>query len=218
MVRPFDTSLQEIHTLLLQMARMVEVAIHHAVKSFVHQDAGLAQKVIEDDPKVNELEGQIDDKVVKLIATQQPVARDLRTLIAAMKLSNDLERMADLAQDIAEVALELQGKNLQALEPLDDIIKMAEITQQMVHNGINSYIDSNTQLANSLATVDDEVDRLNEKVVREMIAHMHQYPEHMEVALRICLVARYLQRIADHTVNLGESVIFIETGKQRDLK
>lgn len=216
-MRPFDSSLQEIKKLVLDMGRMVEIAINQAVKSLQNEDEALAQKVVDNDVKVNEIEDLIDDKVVKLIATQQPVARDLRTLIAAMKLSNDLERMADLAEDIAEVTLEMKKLNLHLTTDLTDILKMAEITQQMVNDGINSYVDGNMELARSLAVTDDKVDELHNNVVRDMIKYASQEPEYREVAMRVSLVARFLERIADHTVNLGESVIFIESGKKVDL-
>lgn len=216
MVRPFDTSLQEIKRLLLQMARMVEIAIHQGVQSLQTGNVDLAKKVIQDDLQINEMEDLIDDKVMILIATQQPVARDLRLLIAAIRLANDLERMADLAEDIAEITLELHQDNLTIQPKIPEIDKMAERTQKMVHDGINSYVDGNIELAKSLAVADDGVDELYEKVFREMMQRMKD-DDQQEVALKICFVARFLERIADHTVNLGESVVFIETGKQRDL-
>ncbi|WP_044640867.1 phosphate signaling complex protein PhoU [Risungbinella massiliensis] len=216
MVRPFDTSLQEIKRLLLQMARMVEISIHQGVQSLQTGNVDLAKKVIQEDIQINEMEDLIDDKVMILIATQQPVARDLRLLIAAIRLANDLERMADLAEDIAEITLELHENNLVIQPQIPEIDKMAEQTQAMVHDGINSYVDGNIMLAKSLAVADDKVDDLYEKVFREMMQRMKD-DNQKEVALKICFVARFLERIADHTVNLGESVVFIETGKQRDL-
>jgi phosphate transport system protein len=217
MIRQFDQSLQDVKDLLLQMGEHVEIAIDKAVKSLSRMDARMAREVMEHDPAIDEMEGKIDDVVAKLIATQQPVATDLRRLIAAMKIASDMERMADLAVNIAQVTVQLVENKLSLFKELEDIPKIAAITQQMVHDGINSYIDGNVALARKMADTDDEVDRMYHAIVNEMIGFIKQNKAETEVALRLCFVARYLERIADHATNIAESIVYIQTGKQADL-
>jgi phosphate transport system protein len=217
MTRHFDQSLNEVKNLLLDMGRNVEIAIAQAVKSLEQLDETIAQKVIDEDKVINQQEQTIDDVVTKLIATQQPVAIDLRKLIAAMKIASDLERMADYAVNIAKVTIEFKQNNLSLFKKLEDIPKMAQLTQKMVNDGINSYIDGNIELAKSLAKIDDQVDELYDKLFAELVNYVRNNPEHMQAAMKLSFVARYLERIADHTTNISESIIFIETGKREDL-
>jgi phosphate transport system protein len=217
MMRSFDQSLDDVKELLLEMGARVEVAIDKAVKSLATQNVPIAKAVMEDDQKIDDLEIQIDDMATKLIATQQPVAIDLRKLIAAMKIASDMERMADLAGNIAKVTIELNENNQQLFTELEDIPRMAKITQQMVHDGINSYIDGNIELAKSLAKMDDEVDKIYVHIIQEMVDYLPRSNINAEVALKLCFVARYLERIADHTTNIAESIVYIVTGKQADL-
>lgn len=217
MERAFDQSLKEVKELLLGMGEKLEVSIAHAVQSLRKMDESLAQGVTEKDSRIDELEEQIDEKVSALIATRQPVAKDLRKLIAAMKIASDMERMADLSVNIAEITLQLGKANKKPFKELEDISRMAKLTQRMVHDGINSYIDGNVGLAKELAKIDDQVDQIYESVVTEMLMWMTDRPKDMDVLLRLCFVARYLERIADHATNIAESIVYIETGKRVDL-
>jgi len=216
-IRQFDQSLREVKDLLLQMGEKVEIAIDKAVKSLVNLDEKMAREVLDSDSEMDELENQIDDRVAKLIVTQQPVAKDLRRLIAAMKIATDMERMADYACNIARVTLRLVESGQPLFKKLEDIPRMARITQQMVHDGINSYIDGNVELSKQLAQRDDEVDRLYHAVVKELLERMIQRQQFTEAALHLSFVARYLERIADHATNVAESIVYIETGKRADL-
>ncbi|MBO2533080.1 phosphate transport system protein [Planifilum fulgidum] len=217
MIRQFEQSLQDVKDLLLQMGEKVEIAIDKAVKSLVNLDEKMAREVLDSDSEMDELENQIDDRVAKLIVTQQPVAKDLRRLIAAMKIATDMERMADYACNIARVTLRLVESGQPLFKKLEDIPRMARITQQMVHDGINSYIDGNVELSKQLAQRDDEVDRLYHAVVKELLERMIQRQQFTEAALHLSFVARYLERIADHATNVAESIVYIETGKRADL-
>jgi phosphate transport system protein len=216
-IRQFEQSLQDVKDLLLQMGEKVEIAIDKAVKSLVNLDEKMAREVLDSDSEMDELENQIDDRVAKLIVTQQPVAKDLRRLIAAMKIATDMERMADYACNIARVTLRLVESGQPLFKKLEDIPRMARITQQMVHDGINSYIDGNVELSKQLAQRDDEVDRLYHAVVKELLERMIQRQQFTEAALHLSFVARYLERIADHATNVAESIVYIETGKRADL-
>lgn len=217
MIRQMDQSLRDLKNLLLQMGEKVEVAIDKAVKSLVNRDGKAAREVLDSDSEMDELENRIDDMVAKLIVTKQPVAKDLRRLIAAMKIAADMERMADYACNIARVTLRLVESGQPLFKKLEDIPRMARITQQMVHDGINSYIDGNVELAKQLARRDDEVDRLYHAVVKELLERMIQRQQFTEAALHLSFVARHLERIADHATNVAESIVYIETGKRTDL-
>src|SRR5699024_3227756 len=135
---------------------------------------------------IDEMENRIDDKVATLIATQQPVAKDLRKLISALKIASDMERMADLATNIAEVTLHFVENDLKLFKELKDISEMARITQNMVHDGINSYIDGNVDLSKKMAETDDQVDKLYERIVKELLEDMIQEQKFTEVSLRLC--------------------------------
>lgn len=217
MIRQMDQSLRDLKNLLLQMGEKVEVAIDKAVKSLVNRDGKAAREVLDSDSEMDELENRIDDMVAKLIVTKQPVAKDLRRLIAAMKIAADMERMADYACNIARVTLQLVESGQPLFKKLEDIPRMARITQQMVHDGINSYIDGNVELAKQLARRDDEVDRLYHAVVKELLELMIRKQQFTESALYLSFVARHLERIADHATNVAESIVYIETGKRTDL-
>ena len=217
MIRQFDTSLEEVKHLLLDMGEKLEIAIDKSVKSLSRMDVNLAREVLESDPAIDGLEDQVDKKVATLIATQQPVAKDLRKLVAALKIASDMERMADLACNIAEVTLHFAKDDLKLFKELEDIPKMARIIQTMVHDGINSYIDANVDMAKAMAEADDRVDRMYEGIVKELLEDMIQLQDHTEAALRLSFVARYLERIADHATNIAESIVYIETGKREDL-
>ncbi|MCS1351597.1 phosphate signaling complex protein PhoU [Mechercharimyces sp. CAU 1602] len=216
-VRQFDQSLQELKQALLDMGEKLEIAIDKAVRSLVHLDVNLAQEVLAKDEVIDRMEDQIDDMVALLIATRQPVATDLRRVIAAMKIASDMERMADLAGNIAEVTVKMVRNDQKLFKELVDIPRMAKITQKMVHDGINSFIDGNVELARELAKTDDEVDHIYEKVVKELLQYMIEQEQYTEVALQLCFVGRYLERIADHATNIAESIVYIETGKRVDL-
>lgn len=217
MLRQFDESLHELKTLLLDMGEKLEIAIDKSVKSLARMDVDMAREVLESDAAIDGLEDQVDEKVAALIATQQPVAKDLRKLIAALKIASDMERMADLACNIAEVTLHFANNDLKLFKELEDIPEMAHITQTMVHDGINSYIDGNVQMAKAMAETDDRVDQMYEAIVKELLQYMIRQPGFTEAALRLSFVARYLERIADHATNIAESIVYIETGKREDL-
>lgn len=213
----FHAELEELKRSLLIMGERVEIAIHAAIQSLKMMDRKRAEKVIANDEVIGRMEEEIDDLVIKLIATQQPVAKDLRRIVTAMTIASDMERMADLAQNIAEVTVKFVDKQLRLFKPLEDIPQMASIAQEMVHDGINSFIDGNVTLAQQLAQKDDRVDELYDRIVHDLIQHMLQQQELIAAATQLAFVARHLERIADHATNIAESVIYIETGKRVEL-
>lgn len=215
--RQFDRSLGKLKKKLLKMGEQVEISINKSIKSFIKRDVLLAKEIIELDYQIDELKVEIDDLVTKLIATRQPVATNLRKLIAGMNIASDLERMADLAVDIAEEVIGLEEESHPQISNLSLIIQMAQMTQQMVNDSLNSYIDGNIDLAKMLARRDDQVDLMYEKVVREMSDYMPSKNQYAITARKVCFVARFLERIADHVTNIAESIVYIRTGKRIDL-
>ncbi|GBF12424.1 phosphate signaling complex protein PhoU [Tepidibacillus infernus] len=213
--KSFDQELNTLQQNLLQMGNLVEEAIEKSLESLSNLDKDLARKVVEDDVKVNEMEDQIETLAVQLVATQQPVAKDLRKIIAAIKIASSLERMADLSRDIAKVTIRIEEDHL--LKPLVDIPQMAQMVKQMLTNGLKSYIEENVELAFGLAEIDDKVDKLYSTVLRDLLEIMTKKPETLSQAMLLSFVARYIERIGDHATNIGESVIYLVKGNKPDL-
>ena len=211
----FDAYLDELRQAIISMGKEVEKAIQKSVTSLRTIDVSLAQMVIDYDQAINEMEENIEDIGARIIATQQPVAKDLRRIIIAFRMANDLERMADLAVDIAKVTMRIQHDEL--LKPLVDIPRMAEIVQIMTNDSIHSYIDEDVQLAYKMAQMDDEVDQLHSQILRKLFTYIMETPKHVNQALQLCFVSRYLERMADHATNIGESVVYLVQGKRPDL-
>jgi len=205
---------QGLTKLLKEMGLEVERILQGSMQALITLDRVQAEFWITEDQKVNDFERQVDDACVRLIATQQPVAKDLRKIIAAMKISTDLERMADLAIDIAKVVRRIEGP---ICKPLIDIPLMAEKALGMMRQGLEAYSNEDMELAHNLALQDDEVDHLYKQVVRDLLVIMAQKPEILDQGMYLTLVSRYLERIADHATNIGENVIYIATAERHDL-
>ncbi|WP_334075897.1 MULTISPECIES: phosphate signaling complex protein PhoU [Paenibacillus] len=213
--KEFDQNLEDLRQLLRKMGEHVEDALSEAISALQALDTGLAKKIVERDVILNELEEQVMDLGSRLIVTQQPVAKDLRRIIVAFKISSDLERMGDLAIDIAKVTIRLEGQTL--IKPLVDIPKMAQLVIAMVRESLESYLDENTDLAYKMAKDDDEVDHLYSQIIRDLYSHMTEHPDTLQQAMLLTLVGRYIERIADHATNIGESTVYLVTGHRPDL-
>jgi len=211
----FDAYLDELRQGLIEMGKQVEEAIRQSVVSLKEMDVPLAQSVIKNDSAINAMEEKIEEIGARIIATQQPVAKDLRRIIIAFRMANDLERMADLAVDIAKVTMRIGNEGL--IKPLVDIPRMAEIVQLMMNDSIQSYIREDVQLAYKMAQMDDEVDQLHRQILRELFTYIMENSKYVNQALQLCFVSRYLERMADHATNIGESVVYLVQGKRPDL-
>ncbi|MFD2671685.1 phosphate signaling complex protein PhoU [Marinicrinis sediminis] len=211
----FDGQLKEIREAIIDMGRKVEEAILNSVQALRSGDLELAQRIIDQDPEINKMEDRIDEIGTTLIATQQPVAKDLRRILIAFKMASDLERMADLAVDIAKVTQRIKGEAL--VKPLVDIPRMAEIVQLMTNESITAYIDENVDLAYKMAKMDDEVDQLHSQIMRELFVFMVENPKTVNQSMLLCFVSRYLERMADHATNIGESVVYLVRNERIDL-
>lgn len=209
-----DEGLQELMEILQNMGQEVENILVGAMESLKALDQLQAEKWILHDKKVNDYERQVDDVCVRLIATQQPVAKDLRKVISAMKISTDLERMADLAVDIAKAVRRIDGP---LMKPLIDIPRMVEVTVAMIRQGLEAYVNGDLELARGLAAEDDQVDHLYNRVVRDLFEIMTARPDTLNQGMYLSLVGRYIERIADHATNIGENVLYIATADRQDL-
>lgn len=207
----FQKELQDLKEKLLKMATLVEVAIHDAVQSLVKRDSDLAHQIFEREKQINEMELVIDDMCLKLLALRQPMAVDLRFITSAMKITTDLERMGDQAVNIAERALSLNQEP--QLKPYIDLPRMAEIAQSMVKDVLDAFVNRDVKLARSVCERDDLVDGLNDQVVRELLTYMMSDPKTITRAVHLMIVARCLERIADHATNIAEDVIFMVDAK-----
>lgn len=207
----FDEELRALKERVLKLGSMVETAIRDSVKSLVERDSALAKEVIKKDHLINALDVEIDEESIRLIALRQPKARDLRFIITAMKITTDLERMGDLAENIAERAIELNEEP--QLKPYIDIPRMAEIAQGMVRDSLDALVRGCTKLPYEIIKKENEVNNLMVQVFNELLFYMIQDPKTVPRAMRISYVAKYLERIADHATNIAEMVIYMCEGK-----
>ncbi len=211
MERHFDQQLGTLRKNLIQMASMIETAIANAVKSLIERDSELARLVVQSDEQVDALELEIDKQCVDLLALRQPLAIDLRFITSSIKITNNLERMGDLAVNIAERVIPLSQEP--QLKPLIDIPRMATITQTMVKDSIDAFVNRDTELARSVYQRDSTVDAMNDQIFRELLTYMMQDPANITRAVHLILITRHLERIADHSTNIAEEVVYIVKAK-----
>jgi phosphate transport system protein len=203
----FQQELNKLKGSLLQMAGLAERAISNAVEALVKRDTSLAEKTIAEDEKINKIELRVDDMCLKLLALHQPMAADLRFITSAMRINTELERIGDQAVNIAERVISLNQEP--QLKPYIDIPRMAEITQSMVRDVLDAFVNGDAQLARSVCERDDQVDALNDQVFRELLTYMMSDSKTITRAVHLIIVSRCLERIADHTTNIAEGVIFM---------
>lgn len=210
-MRLFDEELTALKQRILLMGSLVETQVAHAVTALVDRDADLARSVIAGDHQVNDYDVEIDEECIRLLALRQPTASDLRFITTAMKISIDLERISDLAEDICERALELAEEP--QLKPYIDIPLMAERTRTMLREALEAFVNRNADLARAVCRSDESVDELTGQIFREALSHMINQPQTISRAIRVTFIAKYLERIADHATNVAEMVVFMVEGK-----
>ncbi len=208
----YNQELEALRQQLLTMGQQVEQAIQSSVEALCQQDNELAKQVIAGDDVIDELEVDIEDKCLLLIARQQPLAGDLRVIGTCLKITTDLERMGDHATDIAEIAIRLGKQPL--IKPLVDIPVMAGLAQKMLHNSLAAYINLDIALAEQIGVDDDEVDHIYNRLFRELLTYMMEDPSTISQATQLLFVARYLERVADHATNVAEWVVYLVTGQR----
>ncbi|MEZ5294149.1 MAG: phosphate signaling complex protein PhoU [Vicinamibacterales bacterium] len=210
-VRHFQEELGTLQERLLAMGGFAEERVREAVHALVSRDAALAEQVLTGDEPINELHIEIDDRCFKLLALHQPMAADLRTIVAAVKINTDLERVGDLAVNIAEAA---KRYLLHApVKPLIDLPRMGEIAQRMLRDALDAFVRRDTALAEAVLAADDELDALKSQIFRELLTYMTRDQATIEPALDLVLVSRHLERIGDHATNIAEDVIFLVSAR-----
>ncbi len=206
MERHFQKELESLKTSLVKMGSVVEESIATAIRSVMEKNPELAAKVIETDKRIDALEIEIDNAIIDLLALQQPVASDLRFILAALKINNDLERIGDHAVNIAQATQILC--TIPNADMLNEIPKMAEITRNMLKDAIDSFILLDPAKARIVLTTDDQIDNLNRTVIRTVIDQLKSNKQTAECGLEISLISRNMERVADLATNIAEEVIF----------
>ncbi len=208
----FDKELTEMKQKVLSMGGAVEEAIDNSVKALKNQDSILAQKVIENDDIIDDLELEIEKLCMRLIAQHQPMANDLRRVGTALKIITELERMGDYASSISKKTLYMVDEPL--IKPLVDLPRMAKLTQQMVEKALDAYVNENSKVAYEIAEEDDEIDALHKQIFSELITYMISDPKTINQSTQLLFISSSLERIGDHSTNLAEWIIFMVTGKR----
>jgi len=211
----FHRKLREIQDDLLAMGSMVEKAILRSIEALKNRDIDLAKQVIVDDAKINEKRFEVEEKCIQLIATQQPMASDLRIIISVLYLIIELERIGDYATGIARVAILIGDEP--PLKPLIDLPRMAEKTSSMLHRSLDAFVNRDAAAAKQISKEDDEIDALYDQVFRELITFMAEDARTITRATRLIWVAHNLERSADRVTNICERVVYIVTGKMEEI-
>lgn len=210
-----EKRLQEVHDELLLMGSMVEKSVERSIDALKRRDLELSRRVIEDDDLVDNKRFEIETKCIELIATEQPVARDLRDIVAILNIIVDLERMADHAEGIGKISVMMGDQP--PLKPLIDIPKMAEKANSMLRRSLDALVDRDAEEARRICDDDDEVDALYDQVYRDLLEYMINDPRTIDRATHLLWVAHNLERIADRATNIAERVIFLVTGKMEEV-
>lgn len=210
-MRHFDREMEELKERLLRMGAMVEDQINESIRALLERETTVAEAVIAADSEIDRMELEIDAHTVELIAKMQPAAGDLRLVATAMKITPELERIADLAVDVCERAIELNREP--PLKPLIDIPRLARIAQDMVRQSLDAFVRGDAVLARQVILRDDEVDRLTEQSFRELLTYMLEDPRNISRAIRLTFIGKYFERMADNATNICEMVVFMVEGK-----
>jgi phosphate transport system protein len=209
-VRHFFEELVDLQNKLLEMSALVESAIQRSITAVLHKDPGAAAEVIKNEARINQIEIEIDEYAVKLLALQQPMAVDLRLIVAALKINTDLERMGDLAVNITERAKSLMEQPM--IKPMIDMQHIAGLVQSMVRKSLDAFVNRDAELARSVLASDDAVDNLRTACYHELVSYMEKDPHNIQAALDLLAISRNLERIADHSTNIAEDVLFLVKG------
>lgn len=207
----FQEELEQLKTRLLEMGGLAEERVRAAIRALVERDDTVVDGVLAGDQPINELHIEVDGRCFKLLALHQPMAIDLRAIMSAIKINTDLERVGDLAVNIAEAARRYLRHP--PVKELIDIPRMADIAQSMLRDALDSYVRRDTALAEHVLNEDDVLDALKTQVFRELLTFMLHAPSTIEPALDLILVSRHLERIGDHATNIAEDVIFMVSAR-----
>lgn len=211
MERHFERDLEQLKERLLVMAGLAERAVHQSVQAVFEKNENLANRVLEEEPAINEMQIEIDDRVMQLVALQAPMAVDLRFILCASRINNDLERIGDQAVNIAQSALRILRHP--QVKPYVDLPRMSELAEGMVRESLNALVHRDVDLAKSVLLRDDEVDRLRDQIFRELLTYMMENSAVVFPAFELVLITKNLERIGDHATNIAEDVIYMVAGR-----
>lgn len=211
MERHFERELNELKERLLWMAGLAERAVGQSVKALLNGDENLAKQVLEDENAVNEMQIEIDERVLRLLALHQLMAADLRFVLAVSRINSDLERIGDQAVNIAEAALRLMRHS--QVKPYIDLPRMSDLAQGMVRDSLNALVRHDLELAKTVLTRDDQVDQLRDQIFRQLLTYMMENSAFVFPAFELVLVAKNLERVGDHATNIAEDVIYMVAGR-----
>ncbi len=209
--RHFDKDIEEIKDALLRMGAMVEDAIQQSIRALLEGDLSIAEQVIASDDRIDQMEVQIDQHVIELIAKMQPAAVDLRFVATVMKITPELERIADLAQDVCERVIEVSRES--AIKPLVYLPRLAEDAQTMVRQALDAFVRGDAALARQVIRHDDVVDQLTEDSFRALLTYMLENPRNISPAIRLTFIGKYFERMADGATNICEMVVYLVEGR-----
>jgi phosphate transport system protein len=209
--RHLKEELAQLRARLLQMGGLAEERVQSAIRALVDADERALEQVVTGDEPLNQLQVEIDNRAFTVLALHQPLAVDLRVIVAGVKINSDLERVGDLAVNIAEAALRYVA--LPPVKPLIDLPRMADIAQGMLRDALDAFVRRDVELAHSVLKRDDQLDELKSQVFRELLTYMLQNPATIEASLELILISRHLERIGDHATNVAEDVIFMVSAK-----
>ncbi|MGE5559638.1 MAG: phosphate signaling complex protein PhoU [Chloroflexota bacterium] len=213
--RAYEAKLAELNETLLSMSRAAEDMLRKALVALQTRDVALADEAIRDDDRVDFYNHDIENRCLKLIATQQPAARDLRVIFAALGIATDVERVGDYAVDIAKTAKRLADRPL--FKPLVDIPHMADLVRTMLERAIEGFVSRDLSMVKAMIDMDDDVDHLYKALHEELVDFMKQDAGLIDQCVQLLLITRYLERVADHITNIGERVYYVETGELKEL-
>lgn len=211
MTKHLQREIASLKKSILSVGTLVEESLRKSVKAFSDRDHQLAQRVIDDDRIIDETEVEVEEECLKILALHQPVAIDLRYIVSVLKINNDLERIADLAANIAERAIFLAAKP--PVHPPDTIQRMAKIVQMMLKKSLDALVEMDAILAQEVREMDNEVDSLHREMYRTVESKIQANPEEIEIWLQLTGISRYLERAADHATNIAEDVIYMVEGE-----
>ena len=214
--KEFTMQIEDVKKKVLEMGDLVEETVEATMTALKTQDLDLAREICENDIVINQLEIEIEEKCMMLLALQHPLAKDLRIIASALKIITDLERMGDNAVNIAKIILEIGKEPI--IRPLLDIPMMADITQKMIKSSLKAFVNEDVDLAEKAARMDEEVDKLYEKVANDVFDIVVENKELIKQGTQLMLIARYLERIADHSTNICERTIYMISGKLEEIR
>ncbi len=210
--RHFTEKMQALQQEILKMGELLVAAIGDSAQAFIRRDDALANRVIEGDRDINALERRVEDLAVSLIATEQPVATDLRVIVSALKISADLERIGDYAEHLAQISINLTEPP--QASSFGEIPRMAEVSAGMIRDSLQAYLHRDCDLAQESRDRDDVVDELYAQLFQRLIVYMQDHPQHLRQATALLFAAKFLERLADHAANVCEEVVYVCTGRR----